>query len=291
MLQRVDSALSRRSLIGIAAVVIAVAMPFRLVAITPSPDPAKARVAMSAPAPIAASRDDLVAVAVPAAAAAQADAAGAERKAFEQQRRKLEEARKVLEDRETELHETLRQSRAEIERARAELAEAQRNVNEQVYAIALEVVARRRDALQLQDAAEQTARLERLVRAHRELLRQQQERADSEKFAAAAMRAQPETLSRGDLVVLTADADGMRPPDSRVVAVAGDGLRVSNGGIVVNGEPVSGFSPEFLAGLPDDPWEETVPPGHYFVAADQRTATGASRFWGLIPAERIARKQ
>jgi signal peptidase I len=72
-----------------------------------------------------------------------------------------------------------------------------------------------------------------------------------------------------------------------VLAVAGDRLRVATTGILVDGEQVAGLSPEFLAGLANDPWEETVPPGHYFVVADQRSASGASRFWGLIPADRI----
>jgi type IV secretory pathway protease TraF len=72
-----------------------------------------------------------------------------------------------------------------------------------------------------------------------------------------------------------------------VLAVAGDRLRVATTGILVNGEQVAGLSPEFLAGLPNDPWEETIPLGHYFVVAEQRSASGASRFWGLIPADRI----
>jgi signal peptidase I len=259
MLQRVDTKVSRLSIYGIAAVIIAAAMPFRLVAFTPSPPPVPAVSTIRGPVmPIISAMD----VTVPAGPAAQGtDASAAQRQAIQEQLRKLEEARRALEAREAEMRGTLEQKLAELEAARAQLEEAKRSVAER-----MESIQRERQKQQLFALAQQVA------------------------AAQAAIRAQPArsvTYDRGDIVALAPDGDGTRPPNSRVLAVAGDQLRVAKTGIVVNGQPSGGLSPEFLAGLPEDPWEQTVPPGHVFVIADQRSASGASRFWGLIPAERI----
>jgi len=102
--------------------------------------------------------------------------------------------------------------------------------------------------------------------------------------------AQSVAYVRGEVVTLTSAADGTRPPESRVLAVPGDRIRVARGSILVNDAPVAGLSSELLAGLPESVWEQVVPAGHYFLAGEVRDPNGATRFWGLMPAERIAGK-
>jgi signal peptidase I len=97
-----------------------------------------------------------------------------------------------------------------------------------------------------------------------------------------------QTYSRGDVVTLAAAPDGTRQPDSKVLAVPGDRIQVARTGITVNDEPVKEVSADFLAGLPEDTWAQVVPADHYFVMAEQRAATGVTRFWGLIPVQRIS---
>jgi signal peptidase I len=106
---------------------------------------------------------------------------------------------------------------------------------------------------------------------------------------AVSLYAQTAVYTRGDIVRLSAFDDGTLVPDAKVFAIAGDKIRLDRTGVFVNDIPVN-LSSEFLAGLPETMWVQTVPEGHYFVAADVRTVSGATRFWGLVPAKRIVAK-
>lgn len=146
------------------------------------------------------------------------------------------------------------------------------------------------DALQaFQEAQERMMRLNSVlqqltqVRTEQQALRRRQQ---EHKVAA-----QSKTYARGDVVTITAAPDGTRPPASRVLAAPGDRIQVSRAGILVNGAPVTELSRDFLAGLPEETWEQVVPPDHYFLAAEQRAETGITLFWGLIPGKRISGRQ
>jgi signal peptidase I len=121
-------------------------------------------------------------------------------------------------------------------------------------------------------------------------------------------------VSRGDIVVF-------HHPEphpflvKRVVGIPGDHLRIVDGRVTVNGqplmEPYAAFEPilpdPFLENFPaklytnpevDPVWwrqmqgmvregELVVPEGQYFVLGDNRNHSKDSRFWGFVPREQI----
>ena len=83
---------------------------------------------------------------------------------------------------------------------------------------------------------------------------------------------------RGTLVVIQQDGVPMAP---KILAVAGDRIRVDADGVFVNDANV--VSRNDLGSWP----QSVVPKGHYFVIAESKSPASTTRFWGLIPAERI----
>jgi hypothetical protein len=123
-------------------------------------------------------------------------------------------------------------------------------------------------------------RVTQVVGELQEITRQQEARATEE---------QPRSYSRGTIVVLRPSADGTRLPNATILALPGDRIRVVKDHLAVNGVPVTTVSSGFLGGLPEKAWEQDVPAAHYFVIAEDHMKTSTTRFWGLVPANRISR--
>lgn len=84
----------------------------------------------------------------------------------------------------------------------------------------------------------------------------------------------------GDVIVFRYPLDPERDFIKRVIAVAGDRIRIQEGTVYVNGEPVD--EPFVLrrdsASMP----ERVVPPGAVFVMGDNRTNSEDSREFGFV---------
>ena len=96
------------------------------------------------------------------------------------------------------------------------------------------------------------------------------------------------TLQRGDIVRIKSE----NAPLVRIVAVAGDRVRIDDSGVFVNGAAVTSISPELLS----KPWEpEIIPAGHYLVAGEERSESvsgvSVSRYWALIGANKVEKVQ
>lgn len=103
-------------------------------------------------------------------------------------------------------------------------------------------------------------------------------------------------IERGDVIVFTGSFAGASEKAyiKRVVAMAGDTVRISGGNLYLkkNGEQhfikvdypgVRGAT--YYPGKRDYPYEEEVLPGHVFVLGDNRENSKDSRVFGLIPLE------
>ena len=92
---------------------------------------------------------------------------------------------------------------------------------------------------------------------------------------------------RGDIVVFEDVEGGEDYLIKRVVAVAGDRVRVSNGRLKVDGEiqEETYIKPQFPDGSIYGP--EKVPEGYVFVMGDNRGNSADSRVFGLLPIENI----
>ena len=121
----------------------------------------------------------------------------------------------------------------------------------------------------------------------------------------------PSNIHRGDLVVFHYPVDPSMHLVKRVVAVAGDRVRLKHGRVWINEQPVEEpyafYSPaavdDFRDNFPslrqadpslDPNWwmrlrrsivdgELTVPRGHLFVLGDNRNDSEDSRYWGFVP--------
>jgi signal peptidase I len=94
-------------------------------------------------------------------------------------------------------------------------------------------------------------------------------------------------IHRGDIVVFLYPRDHTKSYIKRVVALAGDEVRIDHGRVFVNGKPLKEdyvprrFSDE--RSLPD----EIVPPNEYFVLGDHRSVASDSRDFGPVERDLI----
>jgi signal peptidase I len=123
------------------------------------------------------------------------------------------------------------------------------------------------------------------------------------------------TLHRGDVIVFHYPIDPSMHLIKRIIGLPGDHLRLRNGRVFIDGQPLAepytlyqpGPADNFRDNFPrlqnPDPdvssnwWIEmkqlvnrgelTVPPGEYFVLGDNRNDSEDSRYWGFVPASAI----
>ena len=102
--------------------------------------------------------------------------------------------------------------------------------------------------------------------------------------SASALMAQTTMgYNRGDTVRIQSKDQSKPSPDPRIVAVAGDRVRIDKSGVFVNEIPLTWVSRDFAANYgARQPWDATVPPGHYVVIADYRMNQEVSQFLGFI---------
>ena len=91
-----------------------------------------------------------------------------------------------------------------------------------------------------------------------------------------------EPISRGDIVVFRYPRDPSKSYIKRVIGVAGDHVRIENGQVYVNGDPIEeDYVPADYADARSYP-EITVPTGAFFVLGDHRTMSNDSRDFGPV---------
>ena len=91
-----------------------------------------------------------------------------------------------------------------------------------------------------------------------------------------------EPIERGDIVVFRYPRDTSKSYIKRVIAVAGDRVRIEDGQVYVNGEPLAeDYVPAEYADERSYP-EIVVPPRSFFVLGDHRTMSSDSREFGPV---------
>ena len=91
-----------------------------------------------------------------------------------------------------------------------------------------------------------------------------------------------EPIERGDVVVFRYPRDPGKSYIKRVIAVAGDHVKVMNGALYLNGKKMlEPYVPERFADNRSYP-EVTVPTGEYFVMGDHRSLSSDSRDFGPV---------
>ncbi len=91
-----------------------------------------------------------------------------------------------------------------------------------------------------------------------------------------------EPIQRGDIVVFRYPRDTSKSYIKRVVAIAGDRIRVDDGQVFVNGQALDEeYVPSEYADARSYP-EITVPSNSYFVLGDHRTMSNDSRDFGPV---------
>lgn len=101
---------------------------------------------------------------------------------------------------------------------------------------------------------------------------------------------------QGDIIVFKSPTDENKDFIKRVIAVAGDTVRVEESKVYVNNELLD--ESEYLSDTvqtPNGPFLEagrtvTVPEGNFFVMGDNRPHSSDSREWGFLPREEVIGK-
>ncbi|NLJ38363.1 MAG: signal peptidase I [Candidatus Atribacteria bacterium] len=94
---------------------------------------------------------------------------------------------------------------------------------------------------------------------------------------------------RGDIIVFRYPIDNRKNLIKRVIGLPGEKIKISNGMIYVNGEPLQGdkFGRTYYDYGFYGEGEKTVPEDSYFVLGDNSLNSDDSRFWGYVPRKNI----
>ena len=94
---------------------------------------------------------------------------------------------------------------------------------------------------------------------------------------------------RGDIIVFRYPIDDRKNLIKRVIGLSGEKIKISNGMIYVNGEPLQGD--KYVRTYYDYGFygegEKTVPEDSYFVLGDNSINSDDSRFWGYVPRKNV----
>ena len=95
------------------------------------------------------------------------------------------------------------------------------------------------------------------------------------------------SVQRGDTVVFLFPPDPRRSYIKRVIGMPGDTVEIRSGRVWLNGSELrEPYVPEEYRD-PSSMSAVRVPPGHYFVMGDHRSASNDSRAWGPLPGQAI----
>jgi len=96
-----------------------------------------------------------------------------------------------------------------------------------------------------------------------------------------------EPISRGDIVVFRYPRDEEKSYIKRVIGLPGDRLRIVQGQVWINGQPIA--EPYVPEEYRDDRSyaEITIPPDHYFMMGDHRSISSDSREFGPVARDLI----
>ena len=99
-----------------------------------------------------------------------------------------------------------------------------------------------------------------------------------------------ESPKRGDIVMLRYPVNPDKSFVKRVIAKEGDMVRIVDGHVFVNDEPINDdYVPsEFRSH--EDFRPQVIPQGYYFVMGDHRNNSSDSRDWGMVPKDYILGK-
>ncbi len=91
----------------------------------------------------------------------------------------------------------------------------------------------------------------------------------------------------GDVIVFRYPRDPTQEYIKRVIGLPGDQIKISNGLVYVNGNPLS---EPYIASKPAYQTEWTVPKDSLFVLGDNRNNSSNSHSWGPLPLENVVGK-
>jgi len=94
--------------------------------------------------------------------------------------------------------------------------------------------------------------------------------------------------SRGDVIIFHYPPDPNREPYiKRVIGLPGDIVRVADGKVFINDQPVR---EPYISAPPRYEGTYTVPVGELFVLGDNRNSSSDSHSWGMVPLQNVIGK-
>ena len=103
----------------------------------------------------------------------------------------------------------------------------------------------------------------------------------------AFVQAQSAQYAKDDVVRVKVQDSGEPTPDCRIIAVAGDHIRLKKSGVFVNDQIVRDVSETMLNVLTATSWPQVIPAGHYVVIGERKSANHTLTYHGLIRSSQI----